>query len=47
MGKKDEDKKTNELQHSLDGCYGEHVTHERLSDFLDFNFDLNRESEEN
>lgn len=40
------DKKTNELEYSLQGCYGEVVTHEKLGSFLDFNFMINKEAEE-
>ena len=46
MAKKDE-KKTNEVEYSYAGCYGEQVTHDRLASFLDFNFKMNRQAEEN
>jgi hypothetical protein len=34
-------KKVNELEQTMQGCYGETVTHEELVEFLDFNFGLN------
>lgn len=45
MGKKS-DEKTNKVENSMKGCYGEVVTHDRLDEFLEDNFEINRQAEE-
>lgn len=43
MAKKE--KQTNEVENSFEGCYGEIVKHDDLSNFLDFNFAANLDAE--